>query len=471
MPAADQNWFGKPLTAIAAALRDRRVTAAALLETARHNHASHGARLDAYRIWSSEPAGMQAQAADAAFAEGRDGSPLQGIPVSVKDLFGVDYLDTTAGSPRPLPESWNREGPIIRALRRGGAVLTGKTHMVEFAFGGLGTNAHWPIPRNPWDAATKRVPGGSSSGAGVSLVEGSCLLALGTDTAGSVRVPASFTGTVGLKTTAGRWPLEGIVPLSPTFDTPGILARDVGDAAFAYAAIEAALADGAPPRPTARRELAGLRIAIPENHFWEACSSGIGDHVHAALRELENAGATLLPVTLPEADEAFDLFCKGSVVASELNAFLQAQLPDWIATLDPNIAKRMAAALDLDSDEIAARRLRIAELTRAAQERFAAWDIMVTPTVQITPPPIAEVEDPKAYSASNLLSLRNTCIANLLGLCAITMPVALDSAGMPVGLQCMARAHGEDALLAAAAAIEGILGTPAQRLGRAPLGA
>jgi len=181
------GWIDKPLDDLITAFRAGALSPIDLYEEARARHGGAGAQLNAYRVWDETHSRAQAVDADATFRAGDIIGPLQGIPISVKDLFGVSTLDTFAGSPRALPEKWNSEGPVIKALRNQGAVLTGKTHMVEFAFGGLGTNVHWPVPRNPWDANAHRVCGGSSSGAGVSLMEGSALVALGTYTAGSVR--------------------------------------------------------------------------------------------------------------------------------------------------------------------------------------------------------------------------------------------------------------------------------------------
>ena len=462
------DWIDKPLSDILTGLRAGTLSACELYEQARARHQAHGEALFAYRVWDEDHAREQAEAADAAFRAGRDDDPLQGIPVSVKDLFGVAYLDCCAGSPKPLPEEWNAEGPVIRAVRDQNAVLTGKTHMVEFAFGGLGTNAHWPIPRNPWDAESHRVSGGSSSGAGVSLIEGSALVALGSDTAGSVRVPASVTGTVGLKTTAGRWPLEGIVPLSPTFDTPGILTRSVADAAIAFASIEAGCTGNkaAAPGPA---ELGGLRLGIIEQHFWEGCADDIAGPVRDALSALERAGATLVTLDLPEVEEAYALFRQGSVVSSELRAFMEGTLPGWIDTLDPNVSFRMSSALDLDDEEIIRRRGRIDAIQKSANARMAEVDAVMTPTVALTAPALDEITDGKSYSAANLQTLKNTCIANLLKFCAITMPVALDAKGIPVGLQIMAAGDSDDKLLSIALGVEHKLGTAHERLGRAPL--
>jgi len=190
-----------------------------------------GERLHAYSPWPPEQARLVAHAADAAFAAGVIIGSLQGVPVSIKDLFAASGYPCFAGSSRRLPaDPWERDGPLVAALCRQLGVIMGKAHMVEFAFGGTGHNSHWGAPYNPWDAAAHRSVGGSSSGAGVSLLEGSALLACGNDTAGSVRIPASMTGTVGLEVTLGRWSTEGVVPLSSTFDTPRLLARSVSDA-------------------------------------------------------------------------------------------------------------------------------------------------------------------------------------------------------------------------------------------------
>lgn len=463
------GWIDKPLGEILPALRSGKLTPVALYEEASARHEALGQTLCAYRVWDSDTARAQAREAEAAFRDGRDCGPLQGIPVSVKDLFGVDYLDTTAGTPRALPEKWNEEGPVIKAVREQKAVITGKTHTVEFAFGGLGANPHWPVPRNPWDADEHRVPGGSSSGAGVSLIEGSALVALGSDTAGSVRVPASFTGTVGLKTTAGRWPLAGIFPLSPTFDTAGVLTRTVADAALAFAAIDGHCSSTENPAPIRGAELSRIRIGVPEKHFQEGGEPSILRCFQDALIELERGGATLVSLELPQADEAFSLFRRGSVVSSELRAFLETEMPDRIQTMDPNVSHRMAGALALSDPEITRRRERIEALAHEAELVFSDVDFLASPTVPISPPRLAEIRERDAYAAANLPALSNTCIANILGFCAITIPVALDAAGMPTGLQLMAAADADARLLAGALAAERRLGPGPERLGPPPV--
>ncbi|MGH6977327.1 MAG: amidase, partial [Stellaceae bacterium] len=315
------------LAEIGRAFDERRLSARDLVEAAITNHARSDAKLHAYSQWAPEIARAMAQRADETLAQGRRLGPLHGIPVAPKDLFAVAGMPTFAGSPRRLPARWEQDGPVIAALRRQCAVFAGKTHMVEFAFGGTGVNAHWGCPRNPWDAATARSPGGSSSGAGVALLEGSALIALGTDTAGSVRIPASATGTVGLKVTAGRWSTDGIVPLSHTFDTPGILARSVADAALAFTVI-----DPDAPRAIEPANLTGLRIGI-DNAMWKDCSPGIAEAAKVAVDHLTRAGARLVTKTVPEFPAAFAVFCDGGVSAIELRRFLDRELPEWITTL------------------------------------------------------------------------------------------------------------------------------------------
>ena len=316
-------------------LSEGKLTARALVEQAIANHERFGAKLMAYSQWAPEHARECAEAADAAFAIGSRAGSLQGIPTSIKDLFAVAGFPTYAGSPKRLPPKFEIDGPLVANLRRQLATVMGKTHMVEFAFGGTGHNAHYGSPRNPWDAMAHRSPGGSSSGAGVSLCEGSALLAFGSDTAASVRLPAAMTGNAGLKLTKDRWSSEGIVPLSFTFDTPGILARSMADAGFSFAALDPDLGDGFAFLRRVPAGVDGLRIGIADSWFWDGCENGIGEIVRSAIDTLARAGAVVKEKPLPEAREAFAVFSEGGVSAIELRAFLDRELPDWLTTIDP----------------------------------------------------------------------------------------------------------------------------------------
>ncbi len=392
---------------------------------------------------------------------------LRGVPVSIKDLFGINGWPTYAGSPQRLPERFEESGPFVLALKRLGAELIGKTHTVEFAFGGLGLNPHWPVPRNPWDRATHRVPGGSSAGAGVSLYC-DARLAVGTDTAGSVRIPASMTGVVGLKTSYGRWPLGGVVPLSPSLDSIGLLADSVADVRYAFTVIDRTLKVSATDTAHDTPPLRGLRVGIGDALFWEGCDVGITETVRVALSELEKGGARSVRCELPEAHPALELFKLGHLAAPELLEFLSSELPSWLPTLDANVAARMRDADTVTAREYLRRRRVLGELARSAHKRLASIDVLVTPTVAATPPRVADLAEPNAYRHANMRALRNTAVVNLLRLCAVTVPVGLDDSGMPVGLQLVAR-HGDDRrLVAVAETIENHLGTATERLGVPP---
>ncbi|MBT6118433.1 MAG: amidase, partial [Rhodospirillaceae bacterium] len=435
-------------------LRERSLKARDLAEAAIANHEKRGDPLAAYKLWQADAARDAADAADALFASGTDLGPFQGVPISVKDLFAVNGLPTFSGTPNRLPEAFEREGPVVGALRGQQAVITGKTHTVEFAYGGVGVNNHWGSPRNPWDAKAHRVSGGSSSGAGVSLCEGSALIALGSDTAGSVRVPASVTGNVGLKITHGRWPLAGITPLSPALDTPGVLARTVADTAIAFGEIDRKASTPALLAAMEATSLDGLRIGVCDDLFWQDCSPGVVEGVRAALDELVAAGARIVPLELPEAEEVFGLFRRGGIVSAEFKAFLEDELPDWEKTLDSVVSARMENAADISAIEFVRRCRLMARCSATAAARLRAVDCVVTPTVAITPPKLEEVSDVEGYKPRNMMMLRNTSIGNLLSLCALTLPVALDTAGMPMGLQILMSGGAEERLFAVGSAAE-----------------
>ena len=439
---------------LAAGLRSRKFSSLDLWQEARAAMDASEARLNAYKLRLDATAERTAREADAAFRAGRDLGVLQGIPVSVKDLYGIPGHPVFAGAARELPAKWQAAGPLVQCLLDDHAVITGKTHTVEFAFGGVGLNNHWPTPRNPWDEKEHRVPGGSSSGAGVSLRQGSAIVALGSDTAGSVRLPASLTGNAGYKPTIGRWPTTGIVPLSPYFDTPGVLARTVDDAFVAAAEFDRRVREGQSGLIGDASPAERLRVGVPGGHFWDACEASITDLVRAALGRLEKAGHRLVPIEFTEADAAFELWMAGGTVGAELRTFLQSELPDWLPILDPNVGRRMELVAGVKREEMQARKAAFDALAARAARRFDGVDVIASPTVPCPPPRIEEVRDHDGYRAHNLRLLRNTHTANVLQLCAITMPVGRDALGLPVGLQVMGPGMGDERLFSAALAFE-----------------
>ncbi len=465
-----EHIIDRPIRAIAAALRDGTASPEDLIEEATRRHQAFGAKLDAYKHWDPERAGESARAAGRLLAAGHDTGPLMGQPVSIKDIYGVAGMPICGGTPRELPEKWRREGPVVAALRRQGAVITGKTHTVELAFGGVGTNAHWKVPRNPWDAVAHRACGGSSSGAGVSLAQGSAVVAMGSDTGGSVRIPASVTGHVGLKVSIDRWSADGIVPLSTTFDTPGPLTRSVEDAVVAFAGIDPDHDDAeALFRHLDGMEPSDIRFGICDEHFWDDCAPGIAEGVKAALDELTAKGAGLGTLPFPEAAAARDLVFDRHLFGVEGLSYLEEEYPDRFETLDPNVRVRFETARGVTAEDYYTALRKVRALAAEAADRLRHVDVLVTPTVPISPPVLDEVAEAKAYSAANAMMTRNTLPGNLLEMCALTMPVALDGAGMPVGLHLGAPPGSEARLRAGALACETVLGAARQRLGVPPL--
>jgi aspartyl-tRNA(Asn)/glutamyl-tRNA(Gln) amidotransferase subunit A len=462
--------FNKSLKTIACALRAGSITAREILETAIARHDAIGGQLNAYKTWNPDYARRQADAADAVLAIGRDLGPLQGIPTSIKDLYGVTGFPSFAGTRRRLPQKWEHEGPLVTALRNQLAIVTGKTHTAELGFGGLGVNPHWTAPRNPWDADAHRAPGGSSSGAGVSLWEGSALLALGTDTGGSGRIPASMTGTVGLKVGYGRWPMAGILPLSSLFDTPSLLGRSVADVAYAFAALDAASGD--PNTLLAQlntRTPTDCRIAVADSTLWQGCSAGVAETVQAALTESVRQGVKCSEPAMPIIRDALTFMMEPTVAAVECNALLTTELPEWLPLLGPIVAALVAEGETMTARDLLDRQRRFQAFAVAGAELFQDFDVMAMPTVPIAPPRLDELQTTEDYHRLSSATLRNTTIVSLLGLCALTLPAGLDPTGLPVGLQLVARHGEEERLLSVAFTLERILGSPRERLGVPPL--
>ena len=455
---------------IAAEVRSGAVSAQSIVEDAVRRH--EAGTLGAYIVFDADGARRQAAEVDRAVSRGRDPGPLAGVTVSVKDLYGVEGLPIWAGTKRALPVEWRREGFLVRALRRLGAVIVGKTHTVELAFGGVGLNPNTGTPVNPWDDRAHRAPGGSSSGAGVSLWEGSARIALGSDTGGSVRIPAAATGVVGHRQTTGRWPTTGVVPLSTTLDTVGLLTHTAEDSRYAFAVIDR-LAGHRPPAETEGPRvsgIAGLRIGIPRRGLWQESDAGIAGVARDALAELEGGGAQILEIDAPELREAGERYLAGELVQPERAESLERHLPGWTSILDPTVGKRLESARAVSAvDYVAILRLR-RRLSARLHARMEAdkVELLATPTLPITPPPLSALSELDAYRAVNRDMLYGTGPASMLDMCAVSLPAGLDDHGMPVGLQLIGRTGTDHRLLARAVAAEAVLGTNLERLGVPP---
>ncbi len=455
------NRFEQDLAFVCQQLSAGKLSSEALTRYAIEQHETNGSSFNAYKCWQPEQALAMAHTADAIAASDHPYQALQGIPISVKDIYGLEGYPIFAGSSKELPKKWQRNGPIVATLKEQAAVFIGKTHTVEFAFGGLGVNNNWGTPKNPWDLVNHRVPGGSSSGAGISLHEGSALVALGTDTAGSVRVPASYTGNVGLKTSTGLWSTGGIVPLSPTLDTAGILTRTAADAHLVFATLQtpgdyeplfAKIAD-----QHQAYDGRTYRIGIDDGIMWDTAAADIVEVCMNALRILEQNQCRLTEFQFPEASEAIELRNVGGPVAAELVEFLRSELPEWFDHLDPVIQNRIQIGGDISATEYLRRKRQLNAARLSVQHHFNAVDVIASPTVPLSPSLMSDLLTPQDYMQRNLFTLQNTTVGSFLDLCAITIPVGLDSVNMPVGLQFMAQPGNELMLLAIGRRLEKLI--------------
>jgi aspartyl-tRNA(Asn)/glutamyl-tRNA(Gln) amidotransferase subunit A len=398
-----------------------------------------------------EAARAAADASDARRRAGTPLGPLDGAIVSIKDLFDVAGETTTAGSTalRDAPAAV-RDAAVVRRLRRAGAVVLGKTNMVEFAFSGVGLNPHYGTPGNAFDA--ERVPGGSSSGAGVSVAEGTSEISIGSDTGGSVRIPAAFNNIVGFKPTARRVPLEGAFPLSNSLDSVGPLAPTVQACADADAVMA-----GEEPRPIAPLPSAGLRIGIPRGRLFSETEAEVAVAFEATVGRLAEAGARIVDCTIEDLLDGMAEATRPASIAAIEAAEVHA---DWLDSkaeaFDPRVRSRIVLSAAVPAPVYIRTMRRRAALASAMDERLASVDVLALPTVAVLPPPMRPlVESDELYTKANLLILRNTMAANQFDLTSVTLPIPGPS--LPVGFMLFAR-HGEDLrLLRIASAIESLL--------------
>ena len=376
-----------------------------------------------------------ADASDARAARGRSLGSLDGVIVSIKDLFDVAGEPTRAGSKILAEEAAPAasDALIVQRLRQAGTVIVAKTNMTEFAFSGIGANPHFGTPRNPRDRG--RVPGGSSAGAPVAVADGMCDIAIGTDTGGSVRIPAALCGVVGFKPSRQRVPTEGAFPLSKTLDSIGPIARNVADCAKADAIMA-----GEEFTPLGTSALAGVRFGLPEGLLLERLDDIVAPAFAAAVARLDAGGVRLSHEKLPLLDDWVAVNERGGVIPPEACAVHRDRLRRRAADIDPNVRVRIergCAVSEADLAEILRERRR---LVAAMDARVNGLDALVIPTTAIVAPTIAEVDDAKVFAVRNAAVLRNTSMVNFFDLCAISLPL---SASLPVGLMLVAR-NGQD---------------------------
>jgi aspartyl-tRNA(Asn)/glutamyl-tRNA(Gln) amidotransferase subunit A len=428
-----------------------RTTSRKLVETALERIADpkgEGAR--AFLRTYADTARADADHADALRRAGVARSPIEALPISVKDLYDVAGDVTRAGS-KVLELRAQADAPAVARLRAAGAILIGRTNMVEFAFGGLGLNPHYGTPRGPWDRTTGRVPGGSSSGAGVAQADGMCVMALGSDTRGSVRVPAAFCGVTGWKPTAARIPRDGAFPLSYTLDSVGPLANSVE----CCAAYDAVLAGAAPaPLPEIPPHL--LRLVVPKSSLLEGLHERVSRAFERALQALSGAGAKVEEIDAPVVTRAQQLFRSGGLAGAEAWHIHRGRR-ERFGEMDPRVAQRLALGERFSAADYIEILHERAATIREADALVAAYDAMVYPTVAVIPPTIAEASaTDEAYFDWNLRVLRNTGIANVLDGCAATIPCHRPGEA-PVGLTIAGVGGSDRRTLAVAAAVQAIV--------------
>ena len=352
---------------------------------------------------------------------------------------------------RPI---WTKPAALKRATatasRAAGFVPIGRTNMTEFAFSGLGINPHYGTPLNAYDRNTGRVPGGSSSGAAVSVTDGMALAALGTDTGGSCRIPAALCGLVGFKPTARRIPMAGAFPLSTSLDSIGPIASSVQ----CCATLDAIMASGE-PAILPSYPLDGLRLAIPKTLMLDEIDCEVGRTFERALTTLSKAGIRLTHLPLPELAELPQINAKGGFGAAESYAFHRPLIAAKRDLYDPRVLSRILRGTEQDAaDYIALTRAR-ADFIRRVEAITSPYDALLMPTVPLAAPPLRDLESEEAYRVINLLMLRNPTVANFLDRCSISIPCHRVG-DAPVGLMLIGP-HNDDArLLAIAAAIESL---------------
>jgi aspartyl-tRNA(Asn)/glutamyl-tRNA(Gln) amidotransferase subunit A len=379
-------------------------------------------------------------------------TPFAGIPVSIKDLFDIMGQITRAGS-RALEDSAPAEADasVVMRLRRAGFVVIGRTNMTEFAYSGIGINPHYGTPKSVWQRNVGHVPGGSSSGAAVSVADLMAHGALGTDTGGSCRIPAAYNGIVGFKPTQRRVPLDGGVPLSSTLDSFGPLARSVA----CCAVLDAVLA-GDPLIPLQPRPIKGMRLAVPTTVALDQLEDEVARAFERALEALSRQGALIERIAFPEFLDVGVMNANGGFAAAESYAWHRYLIASKGNVYDPRVSMRILRGQSLSAadyvDLLSARK----SLIERSTLRLAAYDALILPTTANTPPRIDDLADDKAFAKANLLSLRNCTLINMIDGCAISLPCHREGE-VPVGLMLAAAGGADRRIFELAAGMEALI--------------
>ena len=429
---------------IAAGLRRKKLSPVDLTRACLARIERLNPKLNAFITVAADQALRDASEAEREIRAGRWRGPLHGVPVALKDLFDTAGMRTTAASAQYAQRVPNEDAEVVRRLKAAGAVLLGKLNMDEFAYNFTSETSHFGASHNPWSLAHS--PGGSSGGSAIAVAAGLCYAALGSDTGGSIRLPASFCGVTGFKPTYGRVSTKGVLPLAWSLDHVGPLCRTARDASL----IMSALADRSAADPSKDRPVKTLRIGVPAGPLFEQLDPQVDSGVKAAIEELRRLCAGRVDIRLPAMppSERIPLFSNAyaTVITAEAYAFHKGMLEQHPDLYDPRTRTSIQNGAAVPAASYILARREMDEARAGASAIFATCDVIVSPT---SPRPPLKLGD-----APDLLYLRNTTVWNTLGLPTISIPCGMTKEGLPIGLQLTGPAGKEDRVLAVADAYQ-----------------
>ena len=451
----DIPWHEMTALALGAAIADKSIDPVDLTEHFLGRMAQEDPDHRVYLRATAERARAEAEAASTRAMAGLRQSPLDGVPMSWKDLTDTAGTKTTFGSALLSERVPDRDALLLRRATLAGMICLGKTTLSEFAYSGLGINPVMGTPANGADGAVERVPGGSSSGAAVSVTNGLAPAGIGSDTGGSVRIPAALNGIVGLKTTIGRLPLDGILALSPTFDTIGPLTRDIADANAIFAIL-----DGSRPHDLAGASLKGVHLLKPTDIMFDELDDTVTAAISRALDRLSDAGTEIREAPVPEFAEAFELVGKhGNIISAEAYALWHDLVEARGEEMYWGVRSRFELAKNLTAVDAESAHIGLKAIAGRYRARTAGFAAVIHPTCPRIAPPIADLQDdPAAYDDANLAMTRNTRLGNIMETCGVTLPCQ-GPRQLPVGLSLMAAGGREGMVLRLGKAAEEILGS------------
>jgi len=458
-PTAAQSGTGRelatlPITELSRLLADQKITSRQLVEQSLAAiNDPQGEGLRTFLLVHKREALAAADRVDAQRRAGSKLPTLAGIPISIKDLFDEAGF-VTLGASRVLIDALpaTRDSTVVERLKKAGAVIVGRTNLVEFAYSGLGINPHYGTPKNAFDRASGRIPGGSSSGAVISVTDGMVGGAIGTDTSGSIRIPAALNGLVGFKPTARRVPLGGVLPLSFTLDSAGPIAKTVADCALLDHVLAAET--GNVPAPASLR---GLRFAVPKTVVQDDLSPAVASAFTAVLDRLSVAGAAIIELPMTEFAQAAAVNPSGALTSAEAFSWHRKWMKDRADKYDPRVIFRIRAGEKITAaDYIELLQLR-ERFIRTISEAAAGYDAMLMPTTPDTAPTISEAaKDDETYFRINGRMIRNPGIVNLFDGCALTVSCH-DPGTAPVGMMIAGAQNTDRKILAIGLAVEEVV--------------